>query len=548
MNNAFFEISKTVANDFLQSIVFVDDRAFASAEVKGNHDFDAYSITKSFAEKQKVCAIYSPRTVQDIDHLAQLAKKADITVLDWQINLVDEPVPAGKEEEDANEVDPRGPHTLKIVNEILADPITGLGTIKLILVYTGEIALQAITNEIHNSVARLGLAGLKQDFCEVSTDNIKILVIAKPDNLAEGEPESRFKHNPEFNARIKRYEELPEFILEEFTKLTSGLLSNFVLKSLTIIKNNSFKLLSLYNKGLDIPFLSHRLLLDNQDDSKDQLIEIFADSIHALLYYNDSKENLSLDNIKNWVDTQRFSKQISTCGKDFIIDNSFIKKWAEENFIEAVCEQWNSRGYGQISDENKRTIAKKLTGLSEKESSLLLVEDGVNPKDVEYSILTHHKSIFKPASISPRLTLGAIVKGSKTGYWVCIQQRCDSVRVDDIRRFLFLPLHISDKKFHFITRDGIKLRLSKKSYHLRTIKFMGIMGEGTVKAVEVNGRLVFEPYYKNGHGDYSVDKDEVYEWVLDLKDLHAQRIAHEFATELSRVGLDESEWLRRRYS
>jgi hypothetical protein len=32
---------------------------------------------------------------------------------------------------------------------------------------------------------------------------------------------------------------------------------------------------------------------------------------------------------------------------------------------------------------------------------------------------------------------------------------------------------------------------------------------------------------------------------LDLKDLHAQRIVDEYASQLSRVGLDESEWLRR---
>ena len=36
-----------------------------------------------------------------------------------------------------------------------------------------------------------------------------------------------------------------------------------------------------------------------------------------------------------------------------------------------------------------------------------------------------------------------------------------------------------------------------------------------------------------------------YYWVLDLKESHAQRIANEFSANLARVGLDESEWLRR---
>ena len=36
-----------------------------------------------------------------------------------------------------------------------------------------------------------------------------------------------------------------------------------------------------------------------------------------------------------------------------------------------------------------------------------------------------------------------------------------------------------------------------------------------------------------------------YRWVADLKPEHAQRVANEYAYELSRVGLTESEWLRR---
>lgn len=37
---------------------------------------------------------------------------------------------------------------------------------------------------------------------------------------------------------------------------------------------------------------------------------------------------------------------------------------------------------------------------------------------------------------------------------------------------------------------------------------------------------------------------EEYEWVLELKDLQAQRIVDAYCSRLSRVGLDESEWLR----
>jgi hypothetical protein len=36
-----------------------------------------------------------------------------------------------------------------------------------------------------------------------------------------------------------------------------------------------------------------------------------------------------------------------------------------------------------------------------------------------------------------------------------------------------------------------------------------------------------------------------YKWIGDLRFEQAQRIANKYAAELSRVGLNESEWLRR---
>ena len=81
-NNNFSEISKQIANDFLQSIVFIDDKAFINSEHRGNHDFDAYSVSKIFAEKNKICAIYKPKTAADIVSLSCIATKADITILD----------------------------------------------------------------------------------------------------------------------------------------------------------------------------------------------------------------------------------------------------------------------------------------------------------------------------------------------------------------------------------------------------------------------------------------------------------------------------------
>lgn len=547
----FFTSSKTIANNFLQNIVFIDDKAFENPAEPGNHDFDAYEVTNLFAREQKICAIYNPKTLDDIECLATLSKKADVTVLDWQINLERENVPVEKEEEDEEEEDPRGPHTLKIIRSILADNITLKSSIKLIIIYTGEIDLEGIAESVYKDLEDYGIQNLTRNSCEVAAPNFKIQVIAKPDNELDenGEVKSKFRHSPELNDRVKQYAELPEYIAREFTLMTSGLLSNFVLQSLSILRNNTFRLIKLYNKNLDFAFMNHRLLLPEQDDSRDQLIDIFADSIRALLQYNQADNSISADNIKDWVDSQNLNKTITVRGHDIILNQDFIKDWVDNGFVNAVINKLNSDGVN-VNDDLSKSINKYFNdGKLHNENTLLLTDDAVN-YEMDFSILTHHKSIFKPEQTPPKLSLGTIVKGENTGYWVCIQQKCDSVRLNANRRFLFLPLKVlpddAKKGFQFVTGDNKKLSLSIKTYELRTIKFKPAEGQSSIIATSRDDKYYFEPIYNQEHPNYNAAIDENFEWVFDLKDLHAQRVANDFAREISRVGLDESEWLRHR--
>jgi len=62
--------------------------------------------------------------------------------------------------------------------------------------------------------------------------------------------------------------------------------------------------------------------------------------------------------------------------------------------------------------------------------------------------------------------------------------------------------------------------------------------DGVVEPKKRNNKYIFEQVYNKR-------SDEKFEWVLDLKDLHAQRIVADYASNLSRIGLDESEWLRK---
>ena len=55
--NDFIKVSEEIANDFLQSIVFIDDKAYVD-EKKNNLEFDAFQISQAFAKSKKgMCSL-----------------------------------------------------------------------------------------------------------------------------------------------------------------------------------------------------------------------------------------------------------------------------------------------------------------------------------------------------------------------------------------------------------------------------------------------------------------------------------------------------------
>ncbi|MGV8111394.1 MAG: response regulator receiver domain [Lentimicrobium sp.] len=530
MNSPFFETSKVVANQFLQNIVFIDDKAFKQPG-NSNHDFNALKISQVFAQSQKVCATYKPNKLVDIDNLAELAKKADVTVLDWQINIEQDKVE--DEEEDAVDDDPRGPHTKRIIKSILTDPLTGQGSLKLIVIYTGETDLNGITDEVYDDLVANDIKKVDRQACQIKTENAKILIIAKPDPEENGEP--KFKHTPELNQFVVSYEDLPTFILTEFSKMTSGLLSNFALNSLSVLRNNTFRLLSSFDKELDAGFILHRILLPIQEDSGNHLVEIFSESIKAILNYSKSNELLETGKLNEWIEQRSFGKEIQVSGKSFVVDPGFVKDCIEKNFIEAIALRWGE----DINETQLKKIASYYNRLFIEKPDIFIGENEENSNE-KFSILTHHRSNYKLKSTIPRLNLGTIIKefGGER-YFLCIQAKCDSVRIQEERKFLFLELQVAkpNAKFHFIVESEssfVHLKIIKDSFGLRTIKFSPRIETQTILANIEDNIYFFESNY-----------GERFLWMADLNDAQAQRVANNYASQLSRVGLDESEWLRR---
>ncbi|GHV65449.1 hypothetical protein FACS1894199_06160 [Bacteroidia bacterium] len=530
----FFENSKKIANDFLQSIVFLDDEAFKNSE--SQHAFDASEISKAFAKEKKVCAVYNPKTSSDINDFVEIAKKADVVILDWKILITEEVTPETAED-DAPAEEPRGQYTLSIIQDLIKPENAAL---KLIIIYTGEDILDDITDGIAAICSSQGT--FIKSACELSFGNIRILIRAKSNNA---EIDNRFTQRPHLQDKVLSYADLPSFVLEEFTKMTAGLLSDFALLALTTVRDNSYKILHWFSKDLDAAYMGHKVVLPVQNDAEELLPKLFGDTIVDLLLYNEIHKKSDI-NLTDWLNEKITENDVPITNKQGNVINPQVKYKRDiellKNLVFSTEKNVEKRFENQfktlVTDKKQREgyleyLLKNTTTLFENENNKRLEIDR------KFAILTHHKSLFMPKTIVPKLTLGTVIRSSKnqSNYYICIQQRCDSVRLkrDEERKFLFLPLVSTTDKFHIITPEGVKLKLDKESYSIKTIKFKCNRDEGEIRGSLENTKYFFKENYDNG------DK---FEWILDLKDLHSQRIVTNYVSSLSRIGLDESEWLR----
>lgn len=545
MSSAFFNKSKNIANDFIQSVLFIDDRAYSHSNQPGQADvnnLDGPTIASIFAKEKKICAVYEPKDENDIEDLKKIVHKSDVIIIDWNLGIKVE-VDEGDEEKDAEEDDIRGKFTLDIISDLIN--LNNYDRLKIILIYTGEVDLFDISKTIRDLNPNLSYI---PDELKLQIGNTIILVRAKSNNQ-EGD-DNRFNHLPNLNNKVLKYRELPDFLLEEFTKVTSGLLSNFALLSLHKLRSNTSKILGLYNKDLDHGYLEHKASIPIQDDAENLILEVFKDSIGDLLHYEKVHKSISKSDISKWISERLLNEQkpikngegapvnpIRNLQRNskFLLNILYSKETdVDKRYVDLLTPLCTSKGqaekYYKYLKANNVDLFINTSQDANKESFL-----------TKFATLTHHKNVFLPRGVKPILSLGTVLKSTKREiYYICIQQKCDSVRIKDNeeRKFLFLPLVESKNgKFNFISNDGAKLQLDAKSYSIRTLKFKSNK-DGVVEPKKKKDKFIFEQVYNKR-------SDEKFEWILDLKDLHAQRIVADYASTLSRVGLDESEWLRK---
>ncbi|MGB0386306.1 MAG: response regulator receiver domain [Ardenticatenaceae bacterium] len=546
-NSSFFKRSKKVAEEFLKTVILVDDLASfedtpsiepidqlappptrrrggsrrqtnsadepsSSSIVKtGESEFDPHQLNAkrvidSFAQKGIVCSVLRPHENDTtfIHTLRTLAVCADVVIIDWNLHGDD-----GQKAQD-------------MIVQVISSPDTPPSQLRLIVIYTGESDIAGIAQKIKlNLQQKFKNETIREEERHLTLilGANRIVVLAK-----EGSQVLRA-----YQAQVVAFQKLPDRVTDEFTVMTHGLVSNVVLRSLAQIRQKTHKILSQFSSGLDAPYLTHRALLPQPDDAQELLVSLLTEELHGILEESEVGDEANLEAIRAWLESQAE-----------VEDNWWLN--LEKNDLRISTDRLDALMKDGIQKWKIEGLSKNKTKKMKNKPHLLPLTAMFNMNraeeealDERFAYLTTMRSYYSHSS--PILTLGTILKDKQdSSYWVCIQPRCDCVRLKEARSFPFLPLLTPDKEGRFdviIKEDNSYRRLlcGKKAYQLKLMVFTP-GSDQVVKSLEEQDAFCFKEDGKS------------YQWLGELRTEHSLRLSNHFAAMLSRVGLDESEWLR----
>ncbi len=505
--------SRNIAQRFLQTAVVVDDEAYigpngsagprADIVVPGrntrashrdangpvghgaSHALDAGTLIDSFSALGVICGVVGPT-----DAAMETMRQADIVILDWRLQE-DEP---------------------KRALELLRDLLTGeadQNSLRLVAIYTGEAGLEEIRADV---LAELKEQGLEPDENgtgpEISYRHGRVVLYAKSDvNLA-----------PPLNERSVSEEDFPKRLVDDFASMTAGLLPGIALTSLAAVREGAHKVLDRFSTELDPAFLAHKACLSEPEDAERQIVNHVAEELRGLMDNAVAEQSpAGADAVEGWIRRK----------DDGVANFAFGDR-------EIDVEQ-------TITLANKGLAASKLKNNAFEGLSAGFSGHNAVGLDERLAWIMSSRTVY--SAPPPILWLGTVVTASHPNgerHLICMRPRCDCVRLSEETVFFFLPLVDPKKGMDqiIVSVDGTFRRLGIErdpgGWVLR--RFEPSAGSSAVTAAKRQ---------PDGGFEFTDIKDNRYKWRGELKAEYAQRIAQTFGGTLSRVAVDESEWLRR---
>ena len=524
----FSEKSLQVSRDFLQTAVIIDDRAFhkpstsvpvvaqmpkrgkqshreiQKSSSKKERYLDTKVLINSFADCGIICSALE-FTDFNLNSAAfnNTAKFADIVIIDWEM-----------EEEKS------GDNALKLISSLLGDDFSNPQRYRLLTIYTAHVDLAEISQKVVTHVKKVHKKNLKIEHngLQLVCQSVVITIYAKD---SRGIPKD-FQGNAVYEGS------LPERLVACFSESISGILPNTALSAITAIRQSTHHLMSLFNRNLDYAYLTHRASLPKPDDAAIHLETFIAEEIKSILSsYDCIGSNASFSEIKKWI-IERFPQNHEFIHPDGI-------KLKREDILDCLKVGCEEAATTCLTKTKKKQLYRHFSDLlagGKKDSSKC---------DQDLSRLSVLKMRYQ--NNSPHLTMGIVLQQLKDrSLWVCIQPRCDSVRLKkESTKFPFLPIHsgIGGKSTPTLPKlcDDTEnfCHILVHPQHCRSIEFKSAKADKSqIYPQRIKGEWVF----------LSTEKLR-FQFIAELKDEIAQNILNDFAATTARVGTNPSEWLRK---
>lgn len=344
-------------------------------------------------------------------------------------------------------------------------------------------------------------------------------------------------------------------LLQQFASIHSGILPTLGLQVVGSIRDVTPQMMESFSSEMDNAFIIELALAAYPEYAPRQLVDALFDYFAASFKYGYNGVAMAKELACAWIGDQQF-KQSDSEIRTYLEskrDNAKDKNqfWTKIDLDKISRREWIAQGMVGFLTHTFNIVEKSISRItSDARESIGFIEKLFRPDCVSgykvldkicqrYACLCHIKA-KSCKTINPNavvLSLGSVVK-CRGGYYLCVQQGCDSLRVErNGRSFLFIPLLPARDECCDLVLEEQCYCVDTHSYNICTWKFSPLAGQTEIRGVLEDNKIVFKG--KNDNGE-----EEVFEWLFDLKDRIALKIADDISRQMARVAIDISEWLR----
>ncbi len=465
-------------------------------------DLDAKSLVDGFAKEGIACTVLRPDRDDDVvTQVTKITELADIVVLDWILD------------------NDNGESTTSLIRKLITEE-NGSDRIRLIAIYTGERNLGNVVDRVFEVLSTTSgeVPDRLSAFVAVKGP-VRIAVFGKEHTPVPPEDIS-------LTNRLVGIPELPNRLINEFAEMTTGLLPNVAIAGLSEIRAQTHKLLTKFSRSLDPAYLGHRLLLPNPSDAEEEVVAMFVAEIFSILEHGNVEKQGGIASIRAWIDEMNANNSLRP------LPLSETPQDAQDTLL----------GILENGIYNTPNVSLGNWKWAQVTHAFTPEDSFAEESNRQFATMMHVKTRYRGRP--PSLTLGTILVSESEPcdtFWICLQPKCDSVRIKERRSFPMVPMvQVKNQKgdFEIVVKhrgSWVLLRVPREPAEINMFTFEpDDVSKEQVTATSNDSTWNFTPI-----------EGPSFEWVAELKDEHAQRITNEFAASFSRVGVTVSEWVRK---